>query len=66
MLIAHAHRLLMGWATQLGRDRASLSLTRGSMPLQVKANGLLLCDIPPELSGLNSLELRLICLRVQW
>ena len=42
-------------------DRA---LTRGSMPLQAKANGLQLCDIPPELSGLNALELRLICLRV--
>ena len=40
------------------------ALTRGSMPLQAKANGLQLCDIPPELSGLNALELRLISLRV--
>ena len=42
-------------------DRA---LRRGSMPLQAKVNGLKLCEIPPELSGLNALELRLICLRV--
>ena len=34
---------------------------RGSMPLQAKANGLRLCDIPPELAGL---KLRLISLRV--
>ena len=40
------------------------SLTRGSMPLQAKANGLQLCEVPPELSGLNALELRLISLRV--
>ena len=37
------------------------SLVRGSMPLQAKANGL---EVPPELSGLNALELRLISLRV--
>ena len=42
-------------------DRA---LKRGSMPLQAKANGLKLCEIPSELSGLNALELRLICLQV--
>ena len=42
-------------------DRA---LARGSMPLQAKANGLQLSEIPPELSGLNALELRLISLRV--
>ena len=34
------------------------------MPLQAKANGLQLCEVPPELSGLNALELRLISLRV--
>ena len=34
------------------------------MPLQAKANELQLCDIPPELSGINALELRLISLRV--
>ena len=34
------------------------------MPLQAKANGLQLCPIPSELSGLNLLELRLISLRV--
>ena len=34
------------------------------MPLQAKANGLQLCPIPPELSSLNLLELRLISLRV--
>ena len=33
----------------------------GNMPLQAKSNGL---QLPPELSGLNALELRLICLRV--
>ena len=42
-------------------DRA---LLRGSLPLQAKANGLQLSEIPPELSGLNPLELRLISLRV--
>lgn len=40
-------------------DRA---LKRGVMPLQAKANGLQLPDILPELTGLNVLELRLICL----
>ena len=34
------------------------------MPLQAKANGLQLPEIPPELSGLNALELRLISLCV--
>ena len=38
-------------------DRA---LKRGVMPLQAKANGLQLSEIPPELL----LELRLICLRL--
>ena len=41
-------------------DRA---LVRNSMPLQSKANGLQLAEMPPELSGLNALELRLISLR---
>ena len=40
------------------------ALKRGNMPLQAKANGLQLCPIPNQLSGLNMLELRLICLRV--
>ena len=34
------------------------------MPLQAKANGLKLPEIPPELADLNALELRLICLRL--
>ena len=42
-------------------DRA---LGRGTMPLQAKANGLQLCCVPPELTDLNPLELRLISLRV--
>ena len=42
-------------------DRA---LKRGVMPLQAEANGLQLCNIPPEVSDLNALELRLISLRV--
>ena len=42
-------------------DRA---LKRGVMPLQAKGNGLKLPQIPPELSDLNALELRLICLRL--
>ena len=42
-------------------DRA---LKRGVMPVQAKANGLQLPDIPTELSGLNALEMRLICLRL--
>ena len=32
------------------------------MLLQAKGNGLKLCEVPPELSGLNPLELRLISL----
>ena len=40
------------------------TLSRGSMPLQAKGNGLQLCEVPPELSGLNPLELRLISQRV--
>ena len=32
--------------------------------MQAKANGLQLSNVPPELSGLNPLELRLICLRL--
>ena len=42
-------------------DRA---LKHGVMPLQAKANGLQLSKIPPELSDLNTLELKLICLRL--
>ena len=42
-------------------DRA---LVRNSIPLQSKANGLQLAEMPPELSGLNAVELRLISLRV--
>ena len=42
-------------------DRA---LKRGVMPVQAKANGLKLPEIPPELADLNALELRLICLRL--
>ena len=42
-------------------DRA---LKRGNMLLQAKANGLQLSQVPPELSNLNALELRLICLRL--
>ena len=42
-------------------DRA---LKRGVMPLQAKANGLQLPEMPPELADLNALELRLICLRL--
>ena len=36
------------------------------MPLQANANGLQLCQVPPELSSLNALELRLICLCVSF
>ena len=46
------------------RKTCDRALMRGSMPLQAKANGLQLREVPPELSGLNALELRLICLRV--
>ena len=42
-------------------DRA---LKREVMPLQAKANGLPLSEIPTELADLNTLELRLICLRL--
>ena len=40
------------------------SLLGGSLPLQAKANGLQLNEVPPELCGLNALEQRLISLRV--
>ena len=40
------------------------SLKRGAMPAQAKANNLLLDDIPPELSDLNTMEVRLISLRI--
>ena len=40
------------------------ALTRGNMPAQAIANGLRLSDVPPELSCLNALEIRLISLRV--
>ena len=36
------------------------ALKKGNMPLQAKANGLQLCPVPSQLSGLNLLELRLI------
>ena len=39
-------------------------LKHGLLPVQAKANGLQLSAVPPELSGLNALELTLICLRV--
>ena len=40
------------------------ALARGNMPKQALANGLKLPQIPPELSSLNALELRLISLRL--
>lgn len=39
------------------------SLKRGNIPVQAKAN-ILLPVVPMELSGLNPLELRLLCLRI--
>ena len=46
------------------RKTCDRALKRGNMPLQAKANGLWLSQVPPELSNLNALELRLICLRL--
>ena len=40
------------------------TLFPGKMPIQAKANGLNLSEIPPELSCLDLLEMRLICLLV--
>ena len=40
------------------------ALTRGNIPVQAKANVFQLPSIPPELSSLNALEVRLISLRV--
>ena len=40
------------------------SLCKGSLPAQSKANGMQVESVPPELSCLNPLELRLISLRV--
>ena len=42
-------------------DRA---LQKGNMPRQAKANGLSLFDIPPELSQLNEVEIRLLSRRI--
>ena len=38
------------------------ALKCGKVPLQAEADGLRLSQVPPELSNLNALELRLICL----
>ena len=40
------------------------ALKRGKLPAQAKANNLQIEDIPPELSDLNPLEVRLISLRI--
>ena len=40
------------------------TLKRGTLPVQAKANGFQLDLIPPELDGLNELEIRLISLRI--
>ena len=40
------------------------TLKRGTLPVQAKANGFQLDMIPPELDGLNELEIRLISLRI--
>ena len=42
-----------------------ITLKRGRMPAQAKANNLFLDNICPELSDLNSMEIRLISLRIQ-
>ena len=46
------------------RKTCDRALKRGVIPVQSKANGLKLSQIPSELSDLNALELRLICLHV--
>ena len=38
------------------RKTCDRALMRGSMPLQAKADGLQLCQVPFELTGLNALE----------
>ena len=40
------------------------TLKQGRMPAQAKANNLTLDDVPPELSDLNLMEIRLISLRI--
>ena len=40
------------------------TLKQGRMPAQAKANNLTLDDVPPELSDLNRMEIRLISLRI--
>ena len=48
-----------------GNDKTCYrTLKRGVLPLQAKANGLQLPEVPPEIADLNALELRLICLRL--
>ena len=41
-----------------------LIVLRGNIPVQAKANNLSLSVVPMELSGLNPLELRLLCLHI--
>ncbi len=47
-----------------GSARCDYTLKRGKMPAQAKANYLVLEDVPAELSDLNSMEIRLISLRI--
>ena len=42
----------------------NIYLKRGSLPVQAKANGLSLPNVPNELCDLKPLELRLVCMRV--
>ena len=42
----------------------NVHLKRGSLPVQAKANGLTLPNVPNELCDLKPLELRLVCMRV--
>ena len=42
----------------------NIALSRGNMPIQAVANGLRLSQVPPKLSCLNPLEIRLLSLNV--
>ena len=59
----YSHEYVCSDGSQWVCRTCDTQLKRGRLPVQAKANGLQLVDIPPELSDLKPLELRLICLR---
>ncbi|MES9882648.1 MAG: DUF6570 domain-containing protein [Sedimenticola sp.] len=59
-----AHRLKSALGKEWICKTCHLTIKRGKMPAQAKANNLTLSEQPSELKGLNNLELRLISQRI--